>query len=188
MRRRNISALALACALLSCASALSGCGGRGGENVAQSPSGAQPAPAATAAATAAPAAPGPLPDEGYRAQITLPDAPARLRAGQKQTVNVNVRNASNVTWIVPRDQEGNKYVMAVMNSWLQPDGTLATNMDGRYGVQRDLAPGEEAELPLVITAPKSPGDYVLELDMVQEQVTFFIDKGSQPLRVNVKVE
>ncbi|HEX7177496.1 MAG TPA: hypothetical protein VF240_19715 [Pyrinomonadaceae bacterium] len=184
-RRRITAALALACALLLCASALSGCGGRGVENVAQS--GGQPA-AGAAAGTTAPTAPGPLPDEGYRAQITLLDAPARMRAGQKQTINVNVRNTSNVTWIAPHDQEGNKYVIAVMNSWLQPDGTLATNMDGRYGVQRDLAPGEEAELPLVITAPKNPGDYILELDMVQEQVTFFKDKGSQPLRVNVKVE
>ena len=182
-RRRIDAALALACALL-CGSALTGCGGRGAENGAQS-SGAQQAAGGT---TAAPAAPGPLPDEGYRAQLTLADAPSRMRAGQKQTINVHVRNASGVTWPFPHGQEGNKYVVAVMNSWLEPDGTLATNMDGRYGVQRDLAPGEEAELPLVITAPKNPGDYILELDMVQEQVTFFKDKGSQPLRVNVKVE
>ncbi len=65
--------------------------------------------------------------------------------------------------------------------------TLVTDMDGRYGLQRDLRPGEEEDVPLVVTAPKEPGDYVLEVDLIQEQVAWFSDKGSPTARAKVTV-
>jgi hypothetical protein len=43
-------------------------------------------------------------------------------------------------------------------------------------------------IPLLITAPEIPGDYVLEIDMVQEGVSWFGLKGSQTWRGNVRVE
>jgi hypothetical protein len=60
-------------------------------------------------------------------------------------------------------------------------------MDGRLGISKDLKPGEEVELPLLITAPKEPGDYILEVDLVQEQVGWFSDKGSPTARTKVTV-
>ena len=176
----NLVRMTCALALLLGAVALAGC--RGGS--APAPAGEQ----ASAPATAASPTPGPLPESGYRAQLTLPDAPTRMRAGQKQTLNVKVKNTSDVKWVMPHDVEGNKYVVAVMDSWLDRDGVLVTNMDGRYGIQEEVPPGAEVELPLLVTAPGKPGDYILELDMLQEQVGFFKDHGSQPLRVNIKVE
>jgi hypothetical protein len=41
---------------------------------------------------------------------------------------------------------------------------------------------------LPVTAPKAPGDYVLEIDMIHEGVTFFHEKGSKTLRIDVRVE
>lgn len=128
-----------------------------------------------------------LPEHGFKAQITLADPPKRLRAGQQVTLNVRVRNTSDVMWPAKRGEEL-KGVVAVANSWLDEKGTLLTNMDGRYGVLPGLAPGGEVELPLQITAPKEPGTYILELDMVQELVAFFKEKGNETLRVTVRVE
>lgn len=172
LTRRVFAALAAACALWA-----AGCGGRPADESANTAPGAAPAPTVS----------GMLPDSGFRAQITLADPPARLRAGQKATVNVKVKNASDVSWPRPSG-EGTKYVVAVGNNWLGADGELVTNMDGRYGVQQDLAPGEEVELPLVITAPPKPGEYTLELDMLQEQVAWFKEKGSETYKVKIKVE
>src|SRR5260370_802212 len=42
--------------------------------------------------------PGPLPDRAFKAQIALPDPPTKLRAGQKETIAVKVKNASDVSW------------------------------------------------------------------------------------------
>src|SRR5438270_13684886 len=61
----------------------------------------KPAANANAANAGRPAAsktPGPLLDAGFKAQITLPDPPAKLRAGEKARVQVHITNASDVFW------------------------------------------------------------------------------------------
>ena len=129
-----------------------------------------------------------LPASGFRAQLTVADPPARLRAGQKETVNVRVKNLSDVTWPAPSG-EGPKYVVAAGNSWIDASGVpVVAGTDGRYGIQRELPPGDEEELPLVVTAPKEPGEYTLEIDLLQEQVSWFKDKGSETYKTKVKVE
>src|SRR5688572_1494699 len=174
MRLGKLFAAALACALV-----VAACGGSRG------PSGN------TASAPAASKTPGPLPDAAFKAQLTLPDAPARLRAGQKETVQVHIKNASDVFWWSRggevNERSDNFFYIAAGNRWLKPDGSLVTDMDGRYGISKDLKPGEETEVPLVVTAPKEPGDYLLEVDLVQEQVAWFSDKGSPTARAKVTV-
>src|SRR3712207_141817 len=128
-----------------------------------------------------------LPDNGFKAQITLPGAPAKLRAGQQERVQVRVKNASEVFWWArggeQNERADNKFYLAAGNRWFRSDGTtLVTDMDGRHGLLKDLKPGEETEVPLLVTAPKEPGEYVLEVDLVQEQVGWFSGKGSQTAR------
>ncbi|HUS12618.1 MAG TPA: hypothetical protein VMZ30_19265 [Pyrinomonadaceae bacterium] len=135
--------------------------------------------------------PGPLPDRAFRAVLAFKDAPAKLRTGQKETVVVRVKNGSDVFWWARgaerNDSPSNKFYIAVGNLWLQEDGKLLTNMDGRIGLPKDLRPGEEVEVPLSISAPTTPGNYILEIDLVQEQVAWFHDKGSATARTNVTV-
>jgi hypothetical protein len=135
---------------------------------------------------------GPLPDNGFKAQLTLVDAPARLRAGQKQTIQVKVKNASDVQWYARGGElntnPDNKFYLAVGNRWLNAaDEKVLTSMDGRFGLPRDLKPGEETEVALLITAPKNPGEYILDVDLVQEQVAWFHDKASPTARAKVSV-
>lgn len=133
-----------------------------------------------------------LPANGYKAQITTADTPAKLRAGQKETIQLKVKNASDTMWYSRGGEVNthpdNRFYIAAGNRWLKADGeTLVTNMDGRYGLPRDLKPGEEVDVPLQVTAPKEPGEYVLELDLIQEQVAWFRDKGSPTAKVKVSV-
>ncbi len=134
---------------------------------------------------------GPLPEGGYKAELSLPDAPARLRAGEKHTLRVVVKNASGTFWWARggavNNRPDNMFYLAAGNRWLTPDGKLVTDMDGRHGIGADLRPGEQTEVPLAITAPKEPGDYTLEVDLVQEQVTWFSDKGSPTAKTKVTV-
>lgn len=171
----------LTCVLFA-ACALAGC--RGGGGAANSNAGAQnqPTPVST---------PGPLPENGFVAQLTLVEPPAKLRAGQKETVQVRVKNASQVFWWARggeiNQRPDNMFYLAAGNRWLKPDGALVTNMDGRYGIPTNLKPGEETEVPLGITAPNEPGEYLLEVDLLQEQVAWFSDKGSPTARAKVTV-
>jgi hypothetical protein len=133
---------------------------------------------------------GPLPDNGFKAQITGAEAP-KLRTGQKETITFKVKNASDVTWYQrggeSNDRSDNKFYIAVGNHWLDKDGKQTSEDEGHNGIPRDLKPGEEAEMTLLITAPKQPGDYMLELDMVQEGVAWFGEKGSPTTKLKVTV-
>jgi hypothetical protein len=176
----------VSCALVvACALAVAGCADQSGE---QGNAGS-PGAGDSAANQPKEAQPNqPLPEGAYKAGLTLPEPPTKFRAGQKQTVKVRVKNLSDIKWRVRGEGESNQFYVAVGNSWLDKDEKLLTNMDGRFGLQENLEPGAETEVPLQVTAPKEPGDYVLELDVVQEGVTWFKDKGSQTLKVKMKVE
>jgi hypothetical protein len=134
---------------------------------------------------------GPLPDNGYKAEITAPEAPSKLRAGQKETITMKVKNASDVVWWQrggeTTDRTDNKFYIAAGSRWLDKDGKPTSEEEGHNGIPKDLRPGEETEMTLEITAPKQPGEYLLNLDMVQEGVCWFGDKGSPTTKVNVTV-
>jgi hypothetical protein len=135
-----------------------------------------------------PCAAAPLSDNGYKAKLTLNDPPAKLRAGQKQFVKVRVQNVSDVLWKVRGCGDDNKFYIAAGNQWLKAEGEqLLTRMDGRHGLPNNLKPGAEIEVPLEITAPGEPGEYILVVDLVQEQVAWFNDKGSETTKVKVSV-
>jgi hypothetical protein len=136
--------------------------------------------------------PSALPDNGFKATITLVDPPAKLRSGEKATVQVKIKNSSDVLWYARgaefNSSSDNKFYLAAGNRWLAAaDQKLVTDMDGRYGIGRDLRPGEETDVPLVVTAPKEPGEYILDVDVVQEQVAWFHEKGSPTAKTKITV-
>jgi hypothetical protein len=148
----------------------------------QPPAANAPAPATT---------PGPMPDAAFKGQLSLPDPPAKLRVGQQERVQVRLKNASDVFWWARggeiNERNDNYFYIATGNRWLKADGTMYNDSDGRHGIGKDLKPGEETEVPLLVTAPKEPGEYILEVDLIQEQVSWFSDKGSPTARANVTV-
>ena len=130
----------------------------------------------------------PFPDYDYRAEIEARDAPATMRAGARATLRFRVRNAGGFIWPARGDGAG-MYQVNLGDRWLDPrDGHVVNDLDGRTVLAGDLPPGGEVELTLPVRAPAEPGDYVLEIDMIHEAVTFFREKGSTPLRLNVHVE
>jgi hypothetical protein len=135
--------------------------------------------------------PSALPNNGFKAAITLVEPPTKLRTGQKETVRVKIKNGSDVMWWARGSEinssPSNKFYIATGNRWLKADGSVLTDMDGRSGIGKDLKPGEETEVPLVITAPKDPGDYTLEIDVLQEQVAWFGEKGSPTARTKITI-
>ena len=130
----------------------------------------------------------PFPDYDYRAEVTARDAPRSMRAGERAELRFRVRNAGGFEWPARGDGKG-MYQVNLGDRWLDPATNRVVNdLDGRTTLAADLPPGGEAELTLPVRAPAAPGDYVLEIDMIHEGVTFFREKGSTPLRLNVRVE
>jgi 4-amino-4-deoxy-L-arabinose transferase-like glycosyltransferase len=138
-------------------------------------------------AEGAPRAYAPLPASGMRAEMRLEELHALLRTKEKASIRVVVRNAGDAVWLA-RERGGSPFQLSLGNHWLDPGGNTVINDDGRGALTRDLRPGEEAKISFTVNAPTSAGDYLLEIDVLQEGVSWFGLKGSKTLRVPVKVE
>lgn len=129
----------------------------------------------------------PLSNNAFKATFSVPEPPQVIKAGEKVSVAVKVKNDSNAVWPA-LGQADHKYQVNLGNHWLDRNEKLLLNDDARGFLPRDLKPGEEITIPLKVTAPAAPGDYVLEFDMVQEFVGWFKQKGGQTFKLKVKVE
>jgi len=127
----------------------------------------------------------PLPDCGFAAEVRLEDVPREVEAGERIAVKLTVKNASTVTW--PGSEGALLQIVQGGNHWLDSEGRLVVADDGRTPLRDALVPGEETELALNIQAPAVSGEYLLEVDMVQEGVAWFKEKGSVAARERVRV-
>jgi len=135
----------------------------------------------------APRTPAPLEGDDLRAEIRALEVPQRAAPKERLKIRVAVRNAGGALW--PARERGlSPLQLSAANHWLDAEGRVVTNDDGRGALPRDLAPGEEAEIAFDVNAPRRPGLYLLEIDMLQEGVSWFALKGSKTLRVPVRVE
>ena len=55
------------------------------------------------------------------------------------------------------------------------------------GRPRTLAPGEHVDVELGVQAPGEPGSYLVDVDLVQERVCWFAERGSPTARAPVSV-
>jgi len=116
----------------------------------------------------------------YRASITSPIRKLVIQPRQRLTVKVIVCNKSNIIWAL---SVGNP--LRLGNHWLNLDGSIVQLDDGRTDLPRPISPDEEVALPLTVTAPASPGRYLLEIDLVEEHIAWFGQRGVVPLRLPV---
>ncbi|HMA29588.1 MAG TPA: hypothetical protein VKS23_06975 [Thermoanaerobaculia bacterium] len=127
----------------------------------------------------------PLPEQGFRADISAARLPASVPAGSVFTAHVTVRNASPVEW---RGGRGLPNALNLAYHWLSPGGETLVFDGRRTPLPRRVAPGESVSLEAAIDVPVQPGDYVLELDLVQESVAWFGSRGSRTSRVPVRAD
>lgn len=129
--------------------------------------------------------PRPLPPAGCQAELTAPEQ-VRCAPGACIRLPVRVRNLSNETWPAVGEADG-RLSVRLANHWRHRFGWMVRFDDVRAVLADDLAPGAEMLLDLVFDAP-ARGVHIVELDMVQEGVTWFGPAGSKTRRVRVIVD
>lgn len=147
----------------------------------------------------------------FSAMISTDEATAFMHAGQQTKLRVMVENKSSATWPAFGSSDG-RYAVVLRDVWHDAaTNELITDADGAARLPRDLPAGRSAEVELPITAPPKPGNYVLTIDLVQNQtswfvkpanrdiyfeeqqlvqreVTWFHQHGSEPLRLKMQVQ
>ncbi len=128
----------------------------------------------------------PLPDDAFRARLT----PGRDRLsgppGSRVALSVRVTNDSPRVWPVAGSPDGHD-ALNLGNHWRTRRGRLVALDDARCPLPGPVEPGEQVEIEIEVTLPSRQGKYVLELDMVQEHVSWFAERGSPTARLPVHV-
>lgn len=129
----------------------------------------------------------PLPNGGYLAEVEATDALTAMEAGAAADLKVKIKNIGGAVW-PSVGRPDSVYKVQLGNHWLDANGRMVTMDDARAALPHDVRPGADVELVLTVTAPRTPGDYILMLDMVQERVKWFADEEeSRPLRIKIAV-
>ncbi len=109
--------------------------------------------------------------DAYAAEIEISPARATLAAGTHAYLEVVVRNLGGETW--PPAHHAAPLIRLAYR-WLSADGTETVVPEGlRTPFEEAVAPGQATVVMLAVEAPETPGDHVLEVDVVHEHVRWF---------------
>lgn len=118
----------------------------------------------------------------YDAIINSNQNEVKLQPGSKGKVRLTIKNTGTMTWI-PLDKNGidvSYHLMDMNNNIIKSDGE-------RTSLPSAVKSGETVQVDMSITAPEKEGNYKVEIDMVHEGVTWFKQKGSSTLIINLVV-
>jgi hypothetical protein len=123
---------------------------------------------------------------GLRAQLVSRELPAGMKAGGGQSFEVIVRNVGGETWPAVADASG-RYAVSLRARWLGRGNVPLNDEEFTARIPFDMEPGDTAGLRLEVSAPGAPGEYVLELFVIQEGAGPSGPGSAEPLRAAVKV-
>lgn len=120
----------------------------------------------------------------YRASYDLSSLKGmRIEAGQMITMSVRVRNEGALAW--PAFGETPIFLSY---HWYDADSDQIAVYNGvRTPLPQDVPPEAEAVVPARVRAPGKPGSYILQWDMLHENVIWFSAKGAGTGDVPVQV-
>jgi SAM-dependent methyltransferase len=113
--------------------------------------------------------------DSYRGRLTAHGVVPAVARGESWRVMVDVENASNAVWC-----STSQFPVYVSYHLHRRDGagtTLLAFDNVRTRLPHAVAPGERARIPLELAPIDAPGDYVADIDLVHEYVSWFAPRG-----------
>lgn len=134
--------------------------------------------------TTVPADATPMPPSAYQAEIQVDNLPPAAPAGSLLTLSVWIRNRGEQPW---PGGPGATTALCLGNHWLDSSARPFRWDDARLPLPRWLAPGDALMTAFQVRVPSEPGRFLLEFDLVHEQVCWFADRGTPALRMTIDV-
>ncbi|HEX3557969.1 MAG TPA: methyltransferase domain-containing protein [Pyrinomonadaceae bacterium] len=119
-----------------------------------------------------------------RFQLLAP-APARVAPGEMLVVPLAIENTGDTLWLT--DQTARPGVVMPAVRVFDREGALVSEFHGEPLLPRAVAPGETVELKIEYVASRRGGAYTLKLDLVDQHVCWFEQRGSEPLLIRFDV-
>jgi 2-polyprenyl-3-methyl-5-hydroxy-6-metoxy-1,4-benzoquinol methylase len=121
-----------------------------------------------------------------RAEITVgPEWPATFKVGEIFKAELLIRNAGDTLWL------GGKYLrtgaVTLGVKILNESGEIADEFHGEPALPRGVAPNESCSVTIERACPTIPGSYQLKIDLVDQHICWFEERGSKPLSLPMAV-
>jgi hypothetical protein len=122
-----------------------------------------------------------------RAEFTLTaPTPQRLKAGAKVSAAITIRNAGDTLWLSGQSLRAGIVMPGVRV--FDGSGEIVSEVHGHPMLSRSIAPGQSVAMVVPCPVPPVPGAYTVKIDLVDQHVCWFEERGSQPLLLNFEVE
>jgi 2-polyprenyl-3-methyl-5-hydroxy-6-metoxy-1,4-benzoquinol methylase len=102
-----------------------------------------------------------------------------IRPGGTFAVRLNVTNTGDTLWLGGNYMRPGAVMLGV--KVLDADGNIFDEFHGEPALPRAMAPGEEALAVIERAAPAKPGSYSMKIDLVDQHICWFEERGSQPV-------
>ena len=116
------------------------------------------------------------------ASYAMEPIPSPVFAGEPVSISFRAINAGRAVWLASSD--GDRGTVRLGWRWYRENREIAA---GREPLLSDVFPGESVRFSARSTAPVEPGTYTLAFELVSEQVSWFSDRGVEPVRAAVRV-
>lgn len=121
----------------------------------------------------------------HSAEITTSSTACQVSRSQNFEISARLKNTSETVWL--RDGHHGIGCIRLAASLLDAEKRTVVRDFSRAGIPGDLPPGTGADLKIALTAPATPGPYVVRLDVVNEGITWFGDAGSRTVDIKLDV-
>jgi len=122
-----------------------------------------------------------------RAEFTLRETPPpRVAPGTKFEIRLEIRNSGDTLWLTGQTVRAGVVMPGL--KILDEDGGTVLELHGHPLLPRAVAPGQSVALDIQFVAPDKPGKYTVKIDLVDQHVCWFEERGSQPLVFSFEVE
>ncbi len=121
-----------------------------------------------------------------RAGISLrSNWPARFAPGENLVAALQVQNKGDTLWLGGRQLRRGAVMLGVRI--LDQSGNILDEFHGTPPLPRAVSPNESIEVVIEHTCPSEPGSYTLKIDLVDQHVCWFEERGSEPLSLPMEV-
>ena len=122
-----------------------------------------------------------------RAEFTLIEPPPqRVAVGAKLDLAITIKNTGDTLWLNGQTLRAGVVMPGVRI--IDARGEVVSEVHGHPMLPRAVAPGQSFAIVIPCPAPLVPGTYTIKIDLVDQQVCWFEEKGSQPLLLSLEVE
>ena len=111
--------------------------------------------------------------------------PSNVDPGARIHIPLEIENTGDTLWLVSRAAPKGTVRLGV--KVLSKTGEVIDEVHGSPPLSRAIAPGEKVFLNVAHPAPKESGSYVIKIDLVDQDICWFEQHGSEPLVLRLEI-